>query len=299
MSLAAFVLAKWRKKYIWERIFRERLAEPLHLNSIAAFVALFGSFRAKVYFDLVLRQHNAYALLAAADAAKDLGIGRFTAIEFGVASGAGLLNMIEIGTRVTRATGVEIDLVGFDNGSGMPEPTGYRDHPEYYRQGDFQMESREALERALPPNARLIIGDIGSTLPAFMESQSANSPIGFVSIDVDFYSSTIDCLPAFRGEATNYLPLVSVYLDDVMFAGHCRWAGELLAVEEFSRQEPLRRIGPSNFLREWRLFKRPAWISHMYTLHVFDHPARSTREGTGNAVLINPMLPPARDSKKG
>lgn len=291
MLFGTFVRAKLRKKHIWERILRERLAEPLHMNFLSLFVALFGSFRSKVYFDLVVRPQHAYALLKAADTAKDLGIGRFTAIEFGVASGAGLLNMIEIGRSVTRATGVEIDFVGFDNASGMPEPVDYRDHPEYYQPGDFRMESRDALEAALPANARLIIGDIKQTVPEFVASLSEDSPVGFVSIDVDYYSSTVDCLPILRGEPEHYLPWVPIYLDDVQFEGHCRWAGEMLAVEEFNEAGEMRKIGKANFLHEWRLFKRAAWISQIYTLHVFDHPKRFTRlKGAKKVILDNPLL---------
>jgi hypothetical protein len=39
----------------------ERLTEPLHLNVIAAFVLVFGTFRAKVAFDLVLRRQFAFS----------------------------------------------------------------------------------------------------------------------------------------------------------------------------------------------------------------------------------------------
>ena len=51
-------------------MYYERLSEPLHLNAISAFVALFGSFRRKVEYDLVLRPQNAFGILKAADSAK-------------------------------------------------------------------------------------------------------------------------------------------------------------------------------------------------------------------------------------
>ena len=63
------------------------------MNIAAAFVAAFGSFRAKVAFDLVARRPLAFGLLRAADWAKECGIDRITAIELGVANGAGLMNM--------------------------------------------------------------------------------------------------------------------------------------------------------------------------------------------------------------
>jgi hypothetical protein len=291
MSAGRFILAKLGRKRTWERIFRERLSEPLHLNLISLFVMLFGGFRAKVYFDVVVRPQHAFALLEAADAARALGLKRFTAVEFGVASGAGLMNMCHIGRQVTRATGVEIDFIGFDNATGMPDPVDYRDHPEYYRPGDFVMESRDSLVAALPPNARLVIGDVKDTVREFIAGLDPAAPLGFVSIDVDYYSSTVSCMPIFAGEALQYLPSVLVYVDDVQYLGHSKWAGEMLAIEEFNEASALRKIGPTNFLREWRLFKKPNWISQIYTLHVFDHPGRFTLlRGTSNSVLKNPYL---------
>lgn len=272
-----FFMAKLGRRRTWERIFRERLSEPLHLNLISLFVAAFGSFRHKVYFDLVVRPQHAYCLLAAADAAKSLGLKRFTAIEFGVASGSGLINMCRIGEQVTKATGIAIDFVGFDNATGMPDAIDYRDHPEFYQPGDFVMESRDKLVSALPPNARLIIGEAKQTVPAFARGLDPASPIGFVSIDVDYYSSTVDCMAIFENEnPACYLLNTLIYLDDVQYLGHCRWAGEMLAIDEFSASHGMRKISPANFIREWRLFKKPNWISQIYSYHVFDHPARFT-----------------------
>jgi len=77
-------------------VLRERLSEPLHLNILSLFVAAVGTFEAKVYFDLIIRQHNAFCLLQAARFAKTCGYKSYTAIEFGVANGAGLMNMAEI-----------------------------------------------------------------------------------------------------------------------------------------------------------------------------------------------------------
>ncbi|MHB8470770.1 MAG: hypothetical protein ACYDCH_13610, partial [Gaiellaceae bacterium] len=57
-----------RRRDIWRRIAVERLTEPLHLNGIALLVAAAGSTRARVAFDVLVRQQHAYGLLAAADA---------------------------------------------------------------------------------------------------------------------------------------------------------------------------------------------------------------------------------------
>jgi len=39
------------------RIFRERLTEPLHLNLASLLVAVFGGVRSRIAFDLVQRLH--------------------------------------------------------------------------------------------------------------------------------------------------------------------------------------------------------------------------------------------------
>lgn len=116
-------MALWKKlknRQVWIRILKERLSEPLHLNFLSILVGLFGSYRAKISFDLVLRQHNSFAILMAADQAQSLGINKIQLLEFGVASGAGLMNMAKIASRVRKVTGVEIKVVGFNTGQGMP-----------------------------------------------------------------------------------------------------------------------------------------------------------------------------------
>ncbi|MGE5563254.1 MAG: hypothetical protein ACM3ZV_08075 [Bacillota bacterium] len=281
------LLNKMTSRRGWELLFRERLAEPLHLNLLAIPVALFGSVRAKIYFDLIVRQQHAYGLLTAADTAREYGIKKITVIEFGVASGAGLMNLCKISEMVTRATGVAFSIVGFDTGEGLPKPVDHRDHPEYYSSGDYVMQKPDELRRILPRNVELIIGDVRDTAPEFIARKDV-PPIGFVSIDVDYYSSTVDSLKALDGPPELYLPLVEVYLDDIGFPGHHPWGGELLAVNEFNEAHDLRKISPANFLREYRLFKRAKWISHMYRLHVLDHPARSTvKQGRVN-IIGNP-----------
>lgn len=189
---------KLRYKYIWKRLMHERLTEPLHLNFFSLFVAMFGSFRSKVAFDLVIRQQHAYGILAAADIAKTQGVATVALLEFGVASGAGLLNICQVANSVTAATGVNFLVFGFDTGKGMPPPLSYRDHPELYQEGDFPMDNA-ALEARLPPNAKLILGELSKTIPKFLATTDSTVPIGFISIDVDYYSSTVDALRVLDG----------------------------------------------------------------------------------------------------
>ena len=81
------------RRDVWQRAAVERLTEPLHLNLIAAGVALFGGVRAKTAFDLLVRRHYAFGLLKAADEAAERGIRRLTVVELGVGAGAGFSNL--------------------------------------------------------------------------------------------------------------------------------------------------------------------------------------------------------------
>jgi hypothetical protein len=277
--------------YIWRRIFYERLTEPIHLNALSLLIALVGSFRLRVAFDLVLRAHTAYSMLNCADLAKSLGLRRVTVVEFGVAAGAGLLNMCAIAKRVSDATGVAFDVYGFDTGEGMPPPRSHKDHPELYQAGDFPMNVA-SLEKRLPENARLIIGPISETVPTFLASVKATSPLGFVVIDVDYHFSTKDALEVFNNSSPDsYLPRVLIYLDDVEHESHNRFSGELAAVHEFNDENDLRKIDRNVFLRGYRVLRNARWIDHMFTLHVFDHPTRSKLiQPRQKVVLTNPYV---------
>ncbi|HEX6540019.1 MAG TPA: hypothetical protein VF155_12655 [Candidatus Dormibacteraeota bacterium] len=118
LSSSLYVVRKLKLARVRRRVFLERLTEPLHLNAIAALVWMFGSYRDRIAFDLVVRPQHAFGILRAADEAKRLGLSTVTLVEFGVASGAGLMNMAYIAERVTLETGVAFKLFGFDTGAG-------------------------------------------------------------------------------------------------------------------------------------------------------------------------------------
>ncbi len=261
-----------RREVLWSFLCG-RFSEPLHLNLMAALVKLFGSYRAKVAFDVTQRHHYAYCTLRAADEARRLGLRSLTVVEFGVAAGAGLLALCDISRRVTACTGIEISVVGFDTGKGLPAPGDYRDHPELYQSGDYPMDPTR-LRQWLGANATLILGNLKETIPAFTRQLDPVSPVGFAAIDVDYYSSTCDALRLFmEPDAAKYLPRPALYLDDINQEAHNSWCGELLALREFNRRSEFRKIEADRFIRERRLFKRGSWLDKIYLLHVLDHPA--------------------------
>jgi hypothetical protein len=294
--MSSFLLSKLTTTGSLERALRERLSEPLHLNFISVLVAVFGSYRSKVYFDLAFRQYTAFNLLDAAKRAASLNIDRISAVEFGVASGAGLLNICEHASKTTAATGVKIDVYGFDTGKGLPPPRTYRDHPELYRQGDFPMAFR-ALESRLPPFAKLVIGDIAATIPDFLTNRGL-APLGYIAMDVDYYWSAVEALRILDGPPELYLPIVNLYLDDCQGDYHNPSCGDMLACAEFNDSHELRKIHPFTGLREKRLFKNASWISKVCAIHVLDHPQRTGHGSRGTTkVISNPYLETAESSR--
>jgi hypothetical protein len=276
----------------WHIRMGDRFCEPLHLNLLSAFVSLLGSHRSKVAFDLVRRRHYAYSVLRAADIAMSQGISSITIVEFGVATGAGLLNLCHVAELTTKASGIRVEIIGFDTGSGLPRPHDFRDHPELFQEGDFPMDF-EALGKRLPANARLVLGPIGETVPEFMKKLSPESPLGFAAIDVDYYSSAKDALKLLTdADPEKYLPLTLLYLDDITDEFQNQWCGELLAMEEFNKLNQWRKIEKDRFLKARRVFKNARWLDQIHLLHVLDHPYVQTTNQT-RPRRVYPALSPA------
>lgn len=229
----------------------------------------------RVFWDATERPHYAYGVYQAAYNASHLGIERISAIEFGVAGGNGLVAMEDVAAAVTAETGVAVSVFGFDTGGGMPEPVDYRDLPYVWRPGDFPMDV-EALEARLS-SATLVLGDVAETVERFVETHDP-PPIGFVSFDLDYWSSTVSALRLFDTSNEHLLPRVLCYLDDVIGSDvemHCEFVGELLAIREFNDRHEHRKLAPINGLAH----KRPVpaiWNSQIWALHSFDHPDYGT-----------------------
>jgi len=263
----------------------------MHLVLAATFVKIFGNFRQKVFFDLVRRRQNAFGILQAADMAKRVGAKQITVAEFGVASGAGLMNLAQICEAVTKETDISFQLVGFDTEKGLPKPIDYRDHPEMFQSGDYPMVSPDDLKNSLPSFASLIIGDVKETVPKFLRNLGKDSPIGYAVFDLDYYSSTKDALAIFQGDPEKYLPVFWSYFDDVSGIWFNDWCGELLAINEFNEEHRYRKLRHDDSLMARRVFKNAQWLNMVRSVHILDHPVRSISTSSrqekviGNAAL--------------
>lgn len=232
------------------------------------------AFQWAALYDAVRYPAYALGLQTACRYAALAGERGFTAIEFGVAGGNGLRELSSYAEKISRENGLEIRVVGFDTGTGLPQSSDYRDAPWLWKSGDFPCDV-EQLRRAIPPTTELVLGRVEETFPVWISSGS-HLPIGFVSVDVDYFSSCEAILRIF-GEADahshSFLPLVSFYFDDMLRYLTPRFTGEFAAVTEFNQLGTRRKLDRDDWLSEDRPFGERLWLKRMYSLSVLDHPA--------------------------
>lgn len=237
----------------------------------AMLMAGLGSWEQSALFDALPYSQYATGLTAACRYADAFGEKEITAVEFGVAGGNGLVALSDHAQQIQRHMGIKVNVVGFDTGEGLPPVEDWRDAPWLYSQGDYPSDT-SATKRRLEGRATLVIGEIRNTFSGWLHND-ARAPVGFISIDVDYYSSTVailDVLASCKSEAL--LPIASVYLDDILCFGVPRCAGELAAVEEFNRNNPTRQFDRADWVGEFRPYREALWLKRLFDLYCFDHP---------------------------
>lgn len=223
----------------------------------------------KAKWDVVAKPQYLAGLVHAAQEARSQGVEAFTAIEFGVAAGFGLVELQSYATLVEEAFGVRIDVAGFDTGTGLPTFCGdHRDHPDLWQEGDYPMDWQE-LEGRLDKKTKLVLGRVSDTLAEFIATQQ-RSPVGFVSFDMDLYSSTMDAIKIFSDPKKSLLNRVTLYFDDVHTAIYHGRAGEYLAIDEFNSSQSSVFIDKWHNIRIDRPFPDAFWTNKMYIAHHLD-----------------------------
>ncbi|MFN0169841.1 MAG: hypothetical protein ACKV22_25745 [Bryobacteraceae bacterium] len=261
----------------------------------------FGSVAQRAQYDIWMRPAYGYGLFEAARLAKSLGVPRFSAIEFGVAGGRGLLALENLAREIGAHWDLDIRVIGFDSGQGLPPPVDYRDLPHVWSSGDYRMDAGE-LRRRLT-RAELILGPVAETIGVFLRER-CQEPIGFISFDLDYYSSTVDAFEVFLGPPTTRLPRLPCYFDDLIFPEdgfQNDYVGEMLAIREFNERSASMKLCPVRHLRHIR--PRPAfWHEQMYVMHDFSHPQYGQnvrpRDESTRQLPLGPRVPtsPSRDS---
>ena len=215
------------------------------------------------------RPQYLWCVLRAARTAKNLGIDRVCAIEFGVAGGNGLIALESAAEAAESLLNVAIETYGFDSGGGLPEPKGVKDAPFELQTGFFAMDETEL--RARLSRTRLVLGLVEETVGEWMSED--HPPVGFISFDLDYYSSTVHALGLLDAAPSKLLPRVVCYFDDIFGYAWSDFNGERAAIAEFNDAREHRKISPIYGIK-YSLSRRygdSAWPAAIFLAHSFDH----------------------------
>jgi hypothetical protein len=227
-------------------------------------------YETRVEHSAVDRPHYGYCVLQAAKLAKRLGHSSISVIEFGVAGGNGLVNLEMHAAEVSKLTGVQIQIFGFDTGQGLPPPCDYRDLPHHWKQGFFAMDIENLKARLAC--SQLVLGNIADSLPHFVRDYRP-APIGAILLDLDYYSSTNDAIKIFELHRAHFLPRAFIYFDDIIgdnVSLFSNYTGPLLAIDEFNACHDSQKI-----CKTTHLTKTPypeTWHHQIYIYHDFKSP---------------------------
>lgn len=268
---------------------KEMLLSPLPIRVYLAVLVMrkfkLGGFRLRLKLDAVPYPWYAYGMLNAAIQAKELGLTRISAIEFGVAGGNGMVAMQDLAKEIEDDLGITFELFGFDSGSGLPSTSDYRDQLYFWSQGSFSMDV--AALKARLDRSELILGDVADTTSTFFRNYNP-APIGFIAFDLDYYTSTKAAFNIFSNPHESYLPRVECYMDDigsyeVLSASH--GTGVLRAIDEFNKEFET-KIYKKEQVARFRHFVS-GWNDCMYVHHRFNHPEYNTNVAKPYAMKLD------------
>jgi hypothetical protein len=251
----------------WSRLKKLGMEPPFRLCVRSFLKRLPVSVSTRAFWDISDRPHYLLGVLFAARQALEVNVREISVIEFGVAGGNGLLILQKEAEAVEKELGVSIKVYGFDNGAeGLPELIGdYRDHPDMWRPGDFPMDE-SLLRSKLSPRTTLILGDVKTTVSTFYNDLRV-PPVGFISVDLDLYSSTTHALRILSNPEKRALDHVPIYFDDVAEAPNHRFAGELLAIDEFNEANTHVKIDQWRGIKVGRPFPEAWFCERMFMAH--------------------------------
>jgi hypothetical protein len=228
-----------------------------------------GSVHTRTSYDIWNKPPYAFGVYSAAALAKKLGIKAISVVEFGVAGGDGLVILEEYSRLIGSSFDLHISVYGFDSGAGMPKPSDYRDLPYVWDEGYYAANPADVRKRL--KDARLIVGNVETTLDDFL--RSGIPPVGFISFDLDYYSSTMQAFKVFDGNESTRLPRVFCYFDDIIWPERAcfnEFTGECGALNQFNSENDKRKIAKWLHLSWTRPFAA-AWNDEMYVFHDFCH----------------------------
>ena len=185
------------------------------------------------YFNLILRgiiprPHYAFGIFFSSSIASQLGYKKISVFEFGCWEGDGLLDLEHYSDEIEKIFNIEIEIYGFEGGTGMPPPVNYKDRLYQYSEGEMRTSENSNLKKL--KRSKVIYGNFNETVPNFIK-ENKFAPIGALFNDADYYSSTMDSFKTLV--QSNKLPKVFLYFDDLNFSSSL--TGELGAINDFNK----------------------------------------------------------------
>jgi hypothetical protein len=126
---------------------------------------------------------------------------------------------------------------------------------------------------------------VSETVGRFVPS----SPVGFISLDVDYHSSSMDAFRLLDAPAAQFMPRVLSYFDDSVGYPYGDSNGERRAAADFNANHTDRIIDRLFGLK----YNLPAsqfnarWAEAMYLIHILDHPRYAEDEGTAISTRLD------------
>ena len=226
----------------------------------------------KLFYDAVERPGYSYGIVNAVIQAKSLGYSSMSVLEFGVASGEGIKVMQKIQNDILKEYNFEIFIYGFDSSTGLPKSTNIKDQVYFWKESMF-INSNSDYSKIENNQTKIIIGNVENTASTFIDKFKP-PVIGFISFDLDFYTSTIGAFSLFnKTYINNFLPRVECFMDDTASYNYLSansQTGVLKAISEFNKNDEeiqiLQKVGIG---RSRKVIS--GWFDACFVIHFFSH----------------------------
>ena len=213
------------------------------------------------------RPHYHSIIYEATQSAIKLKLKKISILEFGVASGHGLLSIEKYCKKLSKKYKIEYEIYGFDFGdsAGLNFSKNPKDLPYYWSEGQFKMNYKK-LEKKITIS-KLVLGNVSDTIKSFTQKYKP-APIAVVFFDLDYYTSTVDALELFKCHDEFILPRVICYFDDLQ-PNINNFNGELAAINEFNKNNEEMKIA-KDYGTSLNYYYG-AWEEEVFILHKFNH----------------------------
>ena len=183
---------------------------------------------------IIPRPHYALGISMAAHQGYKLGYKKITIIEFGCFNLDGLIDMEQHVEDIKKIINIDFNIFGFDYGKGLPKMEFHEaDRMQEWDVGDYTFGDKENLKSL--KSAKIIWGNVNKTIKKFIkETDLSKAPIGFISNDLDYYTSTYKSFDLLKIKPVNFIPRPILYFDD--FFRSSKHEGEYWAIEIFNKK---------------------------------------------------------------